>query len=336
MGPAIVVTSAIFSLWSLTGKVAADDTILFKAEYKELNLRKKCPPFNWQYLFRVIAWRFCEISSHVCMLVLIWINLGGVSLSIILSIELIGCFIFCIIDKTPDMMGNMMYLTMAHNKNGFDFFKFYRFLSHYIFLILITIFADNDFDSVSVPKYTDRNLMTFGRDLGTLFFVWSWIGGIIAHCASIGVMKYGGIGRNADTNRDIVEYLSAKQFAEAEQLLMFGVNPKVDKNGNNILHGLCRFGRIKGMVWMKKYCKTNKEYINAKNSNGERTPIMVCAFNAYANYETKKETQEREEIILYLLEQGAETHHKDELGHDTLYYCKKVGLKNAENVILKM
>merc|ERR1712228_231939 len=299
----------------------------------ELNLRKQCPYFNWQYLFRVIAWRFCEIFSRVCLLVLIWINLGGVSLSIILSIELMACFKFCTLNKTPDIMGNMMYLTMTLKKNGFFFF--YRFFSHYIFLILITIFAAVDFHSYSVPQFTERNSITFGSKLGLIFFVWSWLGGIISNCAFIGVLGLGAIG-GAETNRDIIEYLRARQFDEAQQLLMFGVNPKVDKNGNNILHGLCRFGRIKGMVWMKKYCKTNKEYINAKNSNGERTPIMVCAFNAYANYETEKETQEREEIILYLLEQGAETHHKDELGHDILYYCKKVGLKNAENVILKM
>merc|ERR1712228_1128934 len=332
MGPAIVVTSAIFSLWSLTGKVAADDTILFKAEYKQLNLRKKFPFFNWRYLFRVIAWRFCEISSRVCMLVLIWINLGGVSLSIILSIELIACFIACCYDKTPDMMGNIMYLIMASEKMGFGFFMFYRFLSHYILLILITIFAAVDVDSVSVPEFTERNSITFGRELGLIFFVWSWMGGIIGHCAFIGVVSFGGIG-GADTNRDIVEYLMARQFAEAEQLLMFGVNPKVNKYRQNVLHGLCRYARIDGMVWLKKYCKKNKEYINAKNCFGD-TPIMMCAY--HADGIIYQEKQEREEIILFLLEQGAETHHKGNAGKDLLYYCKKNGLKNAENMILKM
>merc|ERR1712228_1126164 len=336
MGPAIVVTSAIFSLWSLTGKVAADDTILFKAEYKELNLRKKCPPFNWQYLFRVIAWRFCEISSHVCMLVLIWINLGGVSLSIILSIELIGCFIFCIIDKTPDMMGNMMYLTMSRDKKGFRFFKLYRFLSHYILLILITIFAAVDFDSDSVPEFTDRNSITFAHELGLIFFVWSWMGGIISHWAFIGGHIFYD-SKEAETNRDIVEYLIDGQFAEAEQLLMFGVDPKIDRDDNNILHGLCKYGSIEGMIWIKKYCKKNKEYINAKNYYG-MTPIMECVHDTYYIYMDEKEKQEREEIILFLLKQGAETHHKDEDDHDILHYCKENGLKNAEleDMLLKM
>merc|ERR1712228_1152131 len=236
---------------------------------------------------------------------------GGVSLSIILSIELIACFIACCYDKTPDMMGNIMYLIMASEKMGFGFFMFYRFLSHYILLILITIFAAVDVDSVSVPEFTERNSITFGRELGLIFFVWSWMGGIIGHCAFIGVVSFGGIG-GADTNRDIVEYLMARQFAEAEQLLMFGVNPKVNKYRQNVLHGLCRY---------------------AKNCFGD-TPIMMCAY--HADGIIYQEKQEREEIILFLLEQGAETHHKGNAGKDLLYYCKKNGLKNAENMILKM
>merc|ERR1712228_896029 len=209
--------------------------------------------------------------------------------------------------------------TMAHNKNGFDFFKFYRFLSHYIFLILITIFADNDFDSVSVPKYADRNLMTFGRDLGTLFFVWSWLGAIIAPCAFIVVMAYSD-STFGDSNRDIVDYFINNQSAEAEQLLMFGVNPKVDENDNNILHGLCKYGRIKCMVWMKKYCKANKEYINAKNNKGY-TPIMTCANpNPNPKPYNEKEKPEREEIILFLLQQK------------WIKECDEYVIKNAQKV----
>merc|ERR1712228_742669 len=211
------------------------------------------------------------------------------------------------------MGGNMMYLTMTVEKNGFEFFMFYSFLSHYVLLILITIFAAVDFDSDSVPKYTDRNSITFAHELGLIFFVWSWLGGIIAHCAFIGVSSYGD-SNEADTNRDIVEYLEADQFAEAEQLLIFGVHPKVER-GNNVLHGLCHYGKIEGMVWLKKYCKTNKEYINAKNNFG-KTPIMECALPA----EWDDNKKEREEIILFLLKQGAETRHKDKFGRDLLYY----------------
>ena len=100
--PPLVVISAVFSLWSLTSKVAADDAMLFEDDspFKELGLRKECPPSNWQYLVRVIGWRFFEISSRVCLLVLIWTNLGGLALCIILSVELIGYLVACVMEKT--------------------------------------------------------------------------------------------------------------------------------------------------------------------------------------------------------------------------------------------
>ena len=108
----IVIISTAFSLWSLTAKVASDDRTLFvgrrdqkrKVPFRSLDLKfKKQLCFvhlNWQYLFRVIVWRYFEISSRVCLCVLIWINVGGLPLCIILGIELVVCFIFCVLEKT--------------------------------------------------------------------------------------------------------------------------------------------------------------------------------------------------------------------------------------------
>ena len=91
--PPVVIVSALFSLWTLTSKIAADDAMLFREEHpmKELNARCECPCLNWQYLFRLLGFRFCEISSRMAMLVLLWINLGGLALLMILFVELLAC-----------------------------------------------------------------------------------------------------------------------------------------------------------------------------------------------------------------------------------------------------
>ena len=100
--PWIVVASSIFSLWTLTTKVAADDAMLFdennEIEKKWIELDPRCSfPFcNYQWLFRVICWRFMEISSRICLLVLLWVYLGGVALSIMLFAELVACILVCI------------------------------------------------------------------------------------------------------------------------------------------------------------------------------------------------------------------------------------------------
>ena len=101
----IIIISTIFSLWSLTSKVAADDKMIIqKREWKnfELKMKKKAPFifFNWQYLVRVILWRFLEISSRICLIVMLWINLGGLATTIIIGVEVLTCIIWCIAEKT--------------------------------------------------------------------------------------------------------------------------------------------------------------------------------------------------------------------------------------------
>merc|ERR1712228_776159 len=79
--------------------------------------------------------------------------------------------------------------------------------------------------------------------------------------------------------------------------------------------------------------KRNPDCLNTKSKEGS-TPIMECAF--YAKNEPEKDKREREITILFLLEQGAEIHHKDRWVNDLLHFCKKNGLQNAENMLLEM
>ena len=106
----IIVISTFFSLLSLTSKVASDDKIIIQPgedygeKYVSLNLKiKKEFPFinfHWQYLVRVILWRFLEITDRINLCLLIWVNIGGLSLLIILGFELFCCFIFCITERS--------------------------------------------------------------------------------------------------------------------------------------------------------------------------------------------------------------------------------------------
>eukprot|EP01083_Nonionella_stella_P066966 176780_1 len=148
--PDIVIVSTAFSLWSLTAKVAKDDRILFsdpdyeyRKPFRNLDFKFKkrfcCVQFNWQYLVRVILWRFLEISGRVCLCVLIWINIGGFALVVILGCELMICFIFCVVEKTPDAMGNIMYISFGTKKGYVRWFWIYRVLFFYVYIIMVTV-----------------------------------------------------------------------------------------------------------------------------------------------------------------------------------------------------
>ena len=106
----IIVVSTLFSLWSLTSKVAADDKLILHESsdnyeaFKSLNFRIKAQSpfiyFNWQYLVRVILWRFFEITDRIILCLLIWVNIGGLPLLIILGFELICCVIMCFAEQS--------------------------------------------------------------------------------------------------------------------------------------------------------------------------------------------------------------------------------------------
>ena len=121
----IIVLSTLFSLWSLTSKVSADDKLIlydFSPYYEKLkgiNFKCKCKfPFihiSWLYLVRVILWRFLEITCRINLCLLIWINIGGFTLSVILSVELFVCLIICIAEKSYVCLYSIYVITTNNN-----------------------------------------------------------------------------------------------------------------------------------------------------------------------------------------------------------------------------
>ena len=94
----IVIVSLITSFWSLAGRVSSDDKIMFQKDWKNMDWNKKklcsCSCINYKYFIRVIFWRFLEISSRIVLLTLVWVNLGGISIFIILGAE----FVYLVLD----------------------------------------------------------------------------------------------------------------------------------------------------------------------------------------------------------------------------------------------
>ena len=61
-----------------------------------------CDPkrINWRWFVRVFCWRFLEISSRIIMFSLIWQNLGGMAVFIILSCEMLYVIYLSILCET--------------------------------------------------------------------------------------------------------------------------------------------------------------------------------------------------------------------------------------------
>ena len=109
----MVILSLITSFWTLASRVAADDKQMFKKEWKSMSFKFKwewevevetekeeeeayrygC--FNHRWFIRVVLWRYLEITCRITLLCLIWINLGGLSIFIMLGLEMVYLSIIC-------------------------------------------------------------------------------------------------------------------------------------------------------------------------------------------------------------------------------------------------
>merc|ERR1719461_2456287 len=109
--------------------------------FKSLNFQtERAPFFNWKYMFRTIMWRFLEITSRICLLLLVWSSMGGVALLIVLAVDFVICFGYCVKERSVELMGMMMYISFGAKDDYVVYFWLYRIISFYILLILSTIF----------------------------------------------------------------------------------------------------------------------------------------------------------------------------------------------------
>eukprot|EP01084_Bolivina_argentea_P117277 208295_1 len=338
----IAILSTLFSLWSLTSKIASDDKGMFPDYhdscdnpdlYRNLKLRLKSKPpfifFNWQYFIRVILWRFFEISSRVCVCVLFWINLGGLALLIVLGMEITICLILSFVEKTPDIMGNLMYISFGFREGYVMLFWLYRILSFYLYIILITIFSSLNFNSSKVPNYQERHNITIQNSLGFAMLIYAWIAGCIwpyiFFWLEINVMQGSGIMRiswddednlqGGFSTRDLIFYIETKQFNEARQLLKFGYMPKndyPDKNGQSrtLLGIVCDLSNDVGLI---NDCFTaNPKQLN-QISHGSETPVMLAASKRHID------------AVKYLLSKGVETYHQNTYGDRLIHIlCARI------------
>ena len=207
----LIPTSLVFSLYSLTARVASDDKTIYTTDWQNLEFKtsckklKKCKCINWRYILRVLM-RFMEISSRLILYVLLWINFGGLATGIILLFEFCILLVLAYHGGSIEIIGNMMYYVMAGDPNrGEDvlLFLLYRFVFSYIYLIIITIFSNVNFNAPYVPDFDHRHEETIDSQFGLGLLIYCWICHFIWPC--IGTLigwKY--------TSRDTAEFTDTK------------------------------------------------------------------------------------------------------------------------------
>ena len=67
---------------------------MFRDKWKNMFIGKTWS-ISYKWVTRVFLWRFLETSSRIALFTLVWINLGGVSVFVLLGLEMVYLFIIC-------------------------------------------------------------------------------------------------------------------------------------------------------------------------------------------------------------------------------------------------
>eukprot|EP01084_Bolivina_argentea_P307597 531696_1 len=236
---ALVIISLITSFWSLSARVSGDDKQMFNKDWKGINFKLsnfksfKCfDIINYKWFIRVILWRFMEISSRIVLLTLVWINVGGLFIFIMLGLEMLYLAIVCFGLGTVDMMGNIIYLMAASSNNKSKnwaikmtrIFWVYRVISCWLLLIIVTIFALTQFktDGDKVPDYNDRYSQTFENSTGFCLWIFCWIATPIWQWwGGVAIFDFGNL---ASVGRDVEQLVEDNKWLDVLELIKFGAS----------------------------------------------------------------------------------------------------------------
>eukprot|EP01084_Bolivina_argentea_P078604 142649_1 len=232
----IILLSIIASIWTLTSRVTSDDKLILYNSWKEPLLSDYKFPYihyiNWRYVFRVICWRFCEISSRVFVLVLFWITMGGFALIIIMLIELTAAIILWSRGEGVIILGNMMYFTVASagniDKRILTVAVIYKFISPLIFLTLITISCTVPFEAWKIDDYPIRHTV-IEEPFKLTILIYSWVSTIISLCSAIYIITHAASDEVSTLSaRECQSLFENGQITELVNLLEFGAPVEVE------------------------------------------------------------------------------------------------------------
>ena len=133
-------------------------------------------------------------------------------------------------------MGNIMFLSFGGKENTMFALSFvlYKWLSLYMHLILVTIFATVEFESPFVPSFSERSTLTLETKPGLGMLIYTWITSCIWPIVVYKLIEQANMFKDS-TNRDLATYIRQELYADVQQLLKFGYMVPDDHYGDRFV-----------------------------------------------------------------------------------------------------
>ena len=294
---ALIISSLLFSFFSVAAKFTYDDATFFNANGKSLGFgfncccnkkhRKKrrmkklqnnnnnkhvcscclCLTFNIGYISRYL-FRICDVFSRMLIFALIWTVTYGYLLMSIIMIEII---LFLFISYKYERYNYLQYLIATYfdeeNKSNTINWCFYRRIENLLYLVIIEIIID------FYPLQHHQNLdLQFVK----ILLLFAWVFSELSSNLFFDTYQNMLDGMQGTNERNIIKVIQNGDWDVFEEMLEFGYkfNTKYHKNISP-LQQYMNYVPIINLYHVTKMCKLGSNIYDTTNDQNNDNPLTL-------------------------------------------------------------
>eukprot|EP01083_Nonionella_stella_P047776 127895_1 len=192
------------------------------------------------YILRVI-WRILDVTSHIFLMTLIWVAIGGTALTVKVVFEALAFSILCWRTQQWELLFGVVALVVSTTTLQLRKISIriavYRTTTNVIFMTLISVWFYVDFECPRCPKYESRNdLFHDGLAIKSMF-IYTWCAVIMSPICVLLLVINKAFQNETSNSRDLKKMIKAKNYDGILEMQLYAGRYYVydEENQTNLL-----------------------------------------------------------------------------------------------------
>eukprot|EP01084_Bolivina_argentea_P215369 365623_1 len=164
---------------------------------------------SFAYATRVI-WRILDMSSHILLMTLIWITIGGTALTVKVCLECVIILAICIKTNQWEFVFSVIATVISTTSRTLTNISIgigvYRIVSNVIWMILISVFLYVDFECKRCTEYHKRKAL---QDEVFIIFVYLWVSVVMTPVFMLMLLRQDVFMEESSTSRDLKKMIQS-------------------------------------------------------------------------------------------------------------------------------
>eukprot|EP01083_Nonionella_stella_P273319 927084_1 len=179
--------------------------------------------FSWSYIYRVL-WRVCDVSSRIFMMTLIWLIMGGFSLSIIVGFEFSVFLVICIRTKHWEFIFGVVSLVASCDPKTVTISRaifVYRTITNHILMVSVTVYLFMEFECDKCTEYEYREELSRSSSSIYAIFMYCWCAVILSPRIFVIMSRYQMFLWGATSSRDVDQMMRAENYDGIHEIQLY-------------------------------------------------------------------------------------------------------------------